>query len=96
MEVSSEQDCSSAGVRDNSLRLLRNWDGQSLGLGWFTALHSLQAVSLPSLGYEDRGSLNDNIAYEALDDAMLSEVRLTAIALKQQKARLLAIHLHGH
>jgi hypothetical protein len=53
------------------------------------------ASVLPSLGYEDRG-LNDNIAYEALDGTTLSEVRLTAIALKQRKARILGIHLHGH
>ena len=45
--------------------------------------------------YEDRG-LNDNIAYEALDATTLSEVRLNAIALKQRKARILGIHLHGH
>jgi len=32
-----------------------------------------------------RQGLNDNIAYEALDGTTLSEVRLTAIALKQRK-----------
>jgi len=49
----------------------------------------------PSLGYEDRG-LNDNITYEALDGATVSEVRLTAIALKQRTAPILGIHPHGH